>query len=57
MTKLRVRRCIPYLVLHVWLWKENPAGLFSPTNPRVTCGGYGHSLAEDAPHVVPHPKP
>ena len=40
--------------LHVWLWKENPAGLFSPTNPRVTCAGYGHSLAEDAPHVVPH---
>ena len=40
--------------LHVWLWKENPAGLFSPTNPRVTCAGYGHSLAEEAPHVVPH---
>jgi hypothetical protein len=40
--------------LHVWLWKENPAGLFSPTNPRVTCVGYGHSLAEDAPHIVPH---
>jgi hypothetical protein len=43
--------------LHVWLWKENPAGLFSPTNPRVTCAGYGHSLAEDAPHVVPHSHP
>jgi hypothetical protein len=43
--------------LHVWLWKENPAGLFSPTNPRVTCGGYGYSLSEEAPHVVPHPKP
>jgi hypothetical protein len=40
--------------LHVWLWKENPAGLFSPTNPRVTCGGYGYSLAEEAPPVVPH---
>jgi hypothetical protein len=40
--------------LHVWLWKENPAGLFSPTNPGVTCTGYGYSLAEDAPHVVPH---
>ena len=40
--------------LHVWLWKENPAGLFSPTNSRVTCAGYGHSLAEDAPHLVPH---
>ena len=41
--------------LHVWLWKENPSGLFSPTNPGVTCAGYGHSLAEGAPHVVPHP--
>ena len=43
--------------LHVWLWKENPAGVFSPTNPRVTCAGYGHSLAEHAPHVVPHSNP
>lgn len=43
--------------LHVWLWKENPAGLFSPTNPRVTCAGYGQSLAEHAPHVVPHAHP
>ncbi len=23
--------------LHVWLWKNNPAGLFSPTNPSVRC--------------------
>ncbi len=23
--------------LHVWLWRENPAGLFTPTNPAVTC--------------------
>jgi hypothetical protein len=41
--------------LHVWLWKENPLGLFAPTNPKVTCGGYGHSLAEEAPHIMPHP--
>ena len=43
--------------LHVWLWKENPAGLFSATNPKVSCKGYAHSLAEEAPLVVPHPKP
>jgi hypothetical protein len=24
-------------VLHVWLWKNNPDGLFSDWNPRVTC--------------------
>ncbi len=43
--------------LHVWLWKENPAGLFSPTNPAVKCDGYAHSMAEEAPHVVAHPTP
>jgi len=43
--------------LHVWLWKENPTGLFSPTHPGVTCAGYGYSLAEHAPHIVLHPKP
>lgn len=43
--------------LHVWLWKENPSGLFSPTNPNVTCEGSGHSLEEDAPALVSHPEP
>jgi hypothetical protein len=43
--------------LHVWLFKANPAGLFSPTNPSVTCGAYGYSFKEDAPRFVPHPKP
>lgn len=43
--------------LHVWLFKANPAGLFSPTNPSVTCGAYGYSFKEDAPMFVPHPKP
>jgi hypothetical protein len=23
--------------LHVWLWRENPAGIFSPTNPALRC--------------------
>jgi hypothetical protein len=41
--------------LHVWLWKANPAGLFAPTNPDLTCDGYGHAIAEEAPHGVPHP--
>jgi hypothetical protein len=41
--------------LHVWLWKSNPAGLFSPTNPTVSCAGYGYALAEEAPHITPHP--
>jgi hypothetical protein len=41
--------------LHVWLFKANPTGLFSPTNPSVQCGGGGYSMAEEAPRLVPHP--
>ena len=25
--------------LHVWIWKDNPSGLFAPWNPLVTCAG------------------
>jgi len=42
--------------LHVWLWKPNPAGLFSPTNPTLTCAGYGYALAEEASHLAAHPQ-
>jgi hypothetical protein len=42
--------------LHVWLWKENPAGLFSPTNPALKCSGYTYTIPEEAPHIVDHPK-
>ena len=30
--------------LHVWIWKHNPTGLFSPWNPTVSCEGW-----EDVP--------
>jgi hypothetical protein len=26
-----------FYALHAWIWKENPSGLFSAWNPRVTC--------------------
>ncbi len=39
--------------LHVWLWKENPAGLFSPTNPAVKCPQGPYSMIEQVPNVVP----
>ena len=29
----------PFYTLHVWLWKDNPSGMFAPFNPRVSCGG------------------
>jgi hypothetical protein len=38
--------------LHVWLWKENPAGLFSPTNPNVKCGEYGYAFVEEPPALI-----
>lgn len=40
--------------LHVWLWKDNPEGVFSPTNPNVSCRDGGYSFAEAAPRMVPH---
>jgi len=38
--------------LHVWLWKNNPAGTFSPTNPAVKCPAGSYSFAEHPPKVV-----
>jgi hypothetical protein len=38
--------------LHVWLWKENPAGMFSPTNPAVKCPKGSYSFTEQAPKIV-----
>ncbi len=39
--------------LHVWLWKNNPDGVFSPTNPAVKCPATGYSFTEAAPKMVP----
>jgi hypothetical protein len=40
--------------LHVWLWKDNPNGMFSPTNSAVKCPktGYGYSFADEPPKMV-----
>lgn len=38
--------------LHVWLWKNNPAGVYSPTNPAVKCGKGQYSFAGDPPKMV-----
>ena len=38
--------------LHVWLWKNNPGGVFSPTNPAVKCPATGYSFTEAAPKMV-----
>jgi hypothetical protein len=41
--------------LLVWLFKENPLGTFSPTNPDVSCEGYGFRLLEGPTKLVPEP--
>jgi hypothetical protein len=41
--------------LHAWLFKDNPLGMFVPTNPNVSCEGYDFSLLEMATKVMPGP--
>ncbi len=43
--------------LHVWLWKKNPAGMFSPTNPDLKCPRGPYSMQEKAPKIVKHEVP
>ena len=38
--------------LHVWLWRPNPNGLFSSTNPAVHCPKTGYSFDEKPPMMV-----
>jgi hypothetical protein len=38
--------------LHAWLFKDNPLGMFSPTNPNVSCEGYDFALLERPTKMV-----
>jgi hypothetical protein len=40
--------------LHAWLFKHNPAGMFSATNPDVRCEGHPFALLEQPTAIVPH---
>jgi hypothetical protein len=40
--------------LHVWLWKNNPSGVFAPTNPAVKCPDAKYTVKEAAPKLVSH---
>src|SRR5688572_14841939 len=40
--------------LHVWLWKTNPKGVYTPTNPAVKCPKATYSFDESAPKMA-HP--
>ena len=41
--------------LHVWLFKDNPLGMFNPTNPNVTCENTDFALLEKPTKMVPGP--
>ncbi len=38
--------------LHVWLFKDNPEGLFAPTNPAVKCSGYPYAVEMESTRIV-----
>ena len=38
--------------LHAWLFKDNPNGMFSPTNPNVSCNDAQFSLMEMPTKIV-----
>ena len=38
--------------LHVWLYKDNPNGMFSPTNSAVKCPKGAYSFADAPPKMV-----
>jgi hypothetical protein len=41
--------------LHAWLFKNNPLGMFAPTNPNVNCKGVNFSLLEKPTRMMPGP--
>jgi hypothetical protein len=41
--------------LHAWVFKDNPLGMFTPTNPDVSCDGYDFSLLEKPTKMVHGP--
>lgn len=48
----------PFYALHIWLWRENPAGLYTGYNPTVACPAElatfpNAAAAAIAPHEMP----
>lgn len=37
----------PHYDRHVWIWRDNPNGVFAQFNPKVSCAHHGH-----APHAA-----
>src|SRR5687767_8502746 len=47
----------PHYELHIWLYEENPAGIFAPYNPRVGCDHHDgpKTMAEAMEYMQAHP--
>ena len=41
--------------LHAWLFKNNPLGMFAPTNPDVSCKDSDFALLEEPTKMMPGP--
>jgi hypothetical protein len=41
----------PFFALHVWLFQDNPSGMFAPFNPNVSCDGASASATTAAGSV------
>jgi len=41
--------------LHAWLFKNNPLGMFAPTNPDASCKDYDFALLEMPTRMMPGP--
>ena len=39
--------------MHAWLFKDNPLGMFAPTNPNVSCDGFDFALLEKPTKMMP----
>jgi len=39
--------------LHAWLFKDNPLGMFTPTNPNASCDSYDFGLLEMPTRLMP----
>jgi hypothetical protein len=46
----------PFYQLHVWLWNSNPAGLFQPWNPSISCDGAAAAAASNPAIGTINPK-
>jgi hypothetical protein len=40
----------PHFDRHVWIYRENPNGVFTPLNPAVSCGNHRVTSAHSAAH-------